>query len=185
VFSIQYLTNDNYRIADREYKINASFDNILRLLDLFDDRTTPDYMKIDIALQMLLDDPLEHLEYAVKYKIVSNILKRYLDNEQEVLIDIAGNVIDLPTPDKEQVIDFNVDAELIYSAFMQAYGIDLIDEQGKLHWLKFRALLHGLPTETRLMEIIGYRSWTESTKSMKQIMREQKQKYRLKGGNNG
>jgi len=28
VFSIQYLTNDNYRIADREYKINASFDNI-------------------------------------------------------------------------------------------------------------------------------------------------------------
>jgi len=68
---------------------------------------------------------------------------------------------------------------------MQAYGIDLIDEQGKLHWLKFRALLHGLPTETRLMEIIGYRSWTESNKSMKQIMREQKQKYRLKGGNNG
>jgi len=36
VFSIQYLTNDNYRIADREYKINASL-TILRLLDLFDD----------------------------------------------------------------------------------------------------------------------------------------------------
>jgi len=52
----------------------------------------------------------------------------------------------------------------------------LAEVQSIIAWIADRNKVNG---------IIGYRSWTESNKSMKQIMREQKQKYRLKGGNNG
>lgn len=54
-------------------------------------------------------------------------------------------------------IDFEQDAALIYAAFMQAYNIDLRTER-KLHWMNFRALLAGLPSDTRLAEIIKIRT---------------------------
>lgn len=54
----------------------------------------------------------------------------------------------------EKVIDFDVDAEYIYAAFFEQYGIDLIDTP--LHWHKFLALLHGLH-DTKLNSIIEIR----------------------------
>lgn len=55
-------------------------------------------------------------------------------------------------------IDFLQDAPYIYAGFHQAYGIDLYDEQGKLHWLKFLALFRALPENTRIMEIVSIRT---------------------------
>ena len=45
----------------------------------------------------------------------------------------------------------------IYAAFRQAYGIDLFQEQGKLQWWEFVALLGALPSDTRLSNIIDIR----------------------------
>ena len=58
----------------------------------------------------------------------------------------------------QKSMDFIQDGPLIYAAFMQAYGIDLNAQRGKLHWWKFTALLHGLPSNTRLMEIVQIRT---------------------------
>ena len=55
-------------------------------------------------------------------------------------------------------MDFIQDGPLIYAAFMQAYGLDLNDQRGKLHWWKFSALLNGLPKDTRLMEVVQIRT---------------------------
>ena len=55
-------------------------------------------------------------------------------------------------------IDYEKDTSLIYAAFRQAYGIDLFEMQGKLHWIKFLMLLNNLPEDTKLSKVIGYRT---------------------------
>lgn len=60
------------------------------------------------------------------------------------------------------VIDYELDADLIYSAFLGQYGIDLVDIE-YLHWHKFLALLSGLNDSTRLHEVMGYRCYEPST----------------------
>lgn len=54
----------------------------------------------------------------------------------------------------EKVIDYTVDADYIYAAFLERYGIDLVASD--LHWYKFQALFRGLH-DTKINEIIGYR----------------------------
>ena len=58
----------------------------------------------------------------------------------------------------DDVLFYQYDGDYIYSAFMQAYGIDLLETD--LHWHKFLALMNGLPDCTRLSAIMGYRSYT-------------------------
>ncbi len=52
-------------------------------------------------------------------------------------------------------LDYELDSDYIYAAFLQQYGIDLLDIP-ELHWHKFLALLNGLKG-TKLDEIMGYR----------------------------
>lgn len=60
------------------------------------------------------------------------------------------------------VIDYELDADLIYSAFMEQYGIDLLEVE-HLHWHKFLALLAGIGENTKLREVMGYRCYEKST----------------------
>jgi len=62
---------------------------------------------------------------------------------------------------KKRYFDFEYDAELIYSAFLQQYSIDLCDTS--LHWWKFKALLGGLSEETHFAKVIGFRSMNISS----------------------
>ena len=65
---------------------------------------------------------------------------------------------------------------------MQAYQIDLIEEQGRLHWQKFNALLAGLPDGTKFVEVMKIRAWKpqkgEDAKE-KQRMRKLQEEYAL------
>lgn len=55
------------------------------------------------------------------------------------------------------MVDFERDGDYIYASFMQAYRIDLIDEQGKLPWKKFLYLFNGLPADTKIKQIMRIR----------------------------
>ena len=55
----------------------------------------------------------------------------------------------------ERIIDYSIDADLIYAALMQCYGLDLC--VGEIHWHKVRALVTGI-TGTKLNEVMSYRS---------------------------
>lgn len=59
----------------------------------------------------------------------------------------------------EILLDYEKDANLIYSAFYHYYNIDLLDANLHLHWYKFSALLDGLK-ETKLNDVMGFRSYT-------------------------
>ena len=75
---------------------------------------------------------------------------------------------------EEIMLDFELDADLIFSAFWGQYGIDLTEVD--LHWYKFLALLSGINDSTKLREVMGYRAYDKNQKGdqyekMKRIWR--------------
>lgn len=57
---------------------------------------------------------------------------------------------------RKQIYSFEQDDFLIYSAFMEQYGIDL--NETKLHWWKFKAMFDGLNDNILFSKVMGYRS---------------------------
>lgn len=91
----------------------------------------------------------------------------------EKLLEFFQPKTPLPRPIGEssggKVLDYEIDADLIYAAFYEQYGIDLleIDKHGhavQIHWHRFLALLSGLHN-TKLNEVMSWRSWTGDTKT--------------------
>lgn len=83
----------------------------------------------------------------------------------------------------KRITDFDQDADLIYAAFRQTYGIDLRRE--RLHWLEFSALLTGLPGGSRYAEILSIRTRelpapTKYNAEERRWLMEAKQKYALR-----
>ena len=61
-----------------------------------------------------------------------------------------------------KALDYKIDADLIYSAILEQYKIDLMDKG--IHWHKVRAMIDGLHG-TKLDEIIGYRCFRPAPKN--------------------
>ena len=85
----------------------------------------------------------------------------------------------LPRTDKlessgEKAVDYAIDADYIFAAFMERYGIDLVESD--MHWYKFQALFKGLH-DTKLNEIIGYRLW-ENTSGKRDAYTRQMEKLK-------
>ena len=72
-----------------------------------------------------------------------------------------------------QIYSYLFDDEYIFAAFLEQYGVDL-QEIPYLHWWKFKAMFLGLKSDTRIVEIMGYRSMDITSK----MSSEQKQFYR-------
>ena len=68
--------------------------------------------------------------------------------------------------------DYEIDDELIYSAFMETYRIDL--SKG-MHWWKFKALFKGLNSECEFCKIKSYRLYDGKDKDLLEL----KEHYKL------
>lgn len=75
--------------------------------------------------------------------------------EPRGILAFANPQHEIPRGESSGVItlDYEIDADLIYSAFLGQYGIDLVDIE-ELHWHKFLALLRGLNASTKLHEVM-------------------------------
>ena len=86
----------------------------------------------------------------------------------------------LPHPTGKQgarALDWLIDSEYIYTAFLQQYGIDL--ETNDMHWHKFLSLFNGL-TGTKLNDIISARLYEKPKKNDKRDgMEEIKNSWKL------
>ena len=152
--------NDIVEYRGMQFDIDMDFANILRFTELLEDDECDNYEKIIIGLNMLVVnfEDVEQLFFDDKYKLFVTILKEKLDfniDEQQNNGEQAGNN-DNPPPKKEY--DFAVDGERIYASFLMDYGIDLIEQQGKLHWKKFLALFEGLSEKTPFMQVVHIRT---------------------------
>ncbi|MBR1713491.1 MAG: hypothetical protein IJ717_00905 [Treponema sp.] len=75
----------------------------------------------------------------------------------------------------KKVLDFDIDSDYIYSAFLELYGIDLIESS--MHYLKFQALLKGLHG-TKLNDIIGYRLYENHSRTYGEYERQMEELQR-------
>lgn len=148
-----------------EYTIDLTFDNVLDVFDVMDDVFLRDYEKIKIALELLLGKDSEEWD-ELPIKLWNYILENFIHIKEKQIIeyDIKGNPMPVAEEEDatERITDIRNDAEYIYTSFRQAYNINLYEEQGKLHWFEFRALLNGLPSNTVMQRIIQIRLWKPS-----------------------
>lgn len=126
-------------VDGQEYRLTPAFDNVLQMYAQLDDEDLTDAERMELMLYYLTDDGPQDA------RILTAACEALFPTERK------------PKAAAKKAFDFVQDADLIYAGFMQAYGLDLIDQQGKLHWLKFLALLQGLPSNTRFREVVEIR----------------------------
>jgi hypothetical protein len=154
--------DDSFEWKGEVFHIDMSFDNILRLFEMFEDDLLMEIEKPFIAIQILIEEETENIfdSYDEVYELFKYLLKEFLD------IDLDSKNDD----DQTKIYDFKKDAEIIFASFYAEYNIDLLEMQGKLHWFKFLALLNNLDDESKFKQVIEIRTM--------KIPKESSQEYR-------
>ena len=157
-----------------EYKINTDFRIGIMFELLMQDNTLTDMEKVEITLNLyypeIPHDPIQALEKILWFYRCG---KEY---DPESLQEGTGD-----TTQQQAIYSFEHDAEYIYAAFLDQYGIDLQDIE-HLHWWKFRALFKGLKEDNLIVKIMGYRAIKiddSMTDSEKKFYRRMKRIYAL------
>lgn len=196
---------DKLVIDDKEYALDLSFDNILKMFEMMRDDDIPEYIKPHFAIRMLISKSLagntreekaesfnndfENYSIEEMSKVFKSVFEEHISlsdvKDNHVEYDLAGNPMKTTASNGKQEqapYDIRYDGDYIYASFLQAYGIDLFDVQGELHWRKFNALLSGLPEGTKLMEVIKIRKWKPQkgdSSEYKEEMRRLQKDYAL------
>ena len=196
---------DKLVIDDKEYALDLSFDTVLKMFEMMRDDDIPEYIKPHFAIRMLISKSLagntreekaesfnndfENYSIEEMSKVFKSVFEEHISlsdvKDNHVEYDLAGNPMKTTASDdtkQRAPYDIRYDGDYIYSSFLQAYGIDLFDVQGELHWRKFNALLSGLPEGTKLMEVIKIRKWKPQkgdSSEYKEEMRRLQKDYAL------
>lgn len=123
---------------DNVYSVDLSYAVFFAVADLLeDDRLTPE-QQIRGALDMFIgpEAPLDIELLRAIYDLIKS---------------------DRPKIDGPKYTDIEQDWPYICASFQQAYGIDLYADKS-MHIMRFQALLQGLPSDTKLADIIRIRS---------------------------
>nr|DAK35850.1 MAG TPA: hypothetical protein [Caudoviricetes sp.] len=157
---------DKLVIDDKEFPLDLSFDNILRLFEMWRDEDVPEFVKPHFGIRILTGETLEDFTVEEMSEVFNEVFEEHISlstvEDNHVEYDLAGNPMKTTASNGKQEqapYDIRYDGDYIYASFLQAYGIDLFDVQGKLHWKKFNALLSGLPEGTKFMEVVKIRKW--------------------------
>lgn len=142
---------DEIEIDDVVYGLDLWFDTVLRFFDLMDDREFSNAGKIRTAFHMLVDVGDDDFDLEVMYETVQHVVASFIVNLDDEDEESGGG-------STKKTYDLKQDASYIYASFLQEYKIDLIEQQGKLRWEKFKALLSGMRDDTKFKEIIGIRA---------------------------
>lgn len=177
---------DKLVIDDEEFPLNLSFDNVLRLFEMWRDEDVPEFVKPHFGIRILTGETLEDFTVEEMSEVFNEVFEEHISlstvEDNHVEYDLAGNPMKTTASNGKQEqapYDIRYDGDYIYASFLQAYGIDLFDVQGELHWKKFNALLSGLPEGTKFMEVIKIRKWkpqkgdsTEYKEEMRKLQKD-------------
>lgn len=140
---------DRFEYEGKTIHLGLAFDNVLRMFEVFNHFLFSSYEKIDIALEILIKeyDLIEDMDIQEKNALLLFIMNQFLG------IDTNDN----QDSTSKKVFDFQQDAGIIYASFMNCYHIDLIEQQGKLHWMKFIQLFNHLDDKSKFKEVVNIR----------------------------
>lgn len=183
---LQYGLETEITIDDVTYPLDLSFNTILKIIDINNDEELTLFDQLGLIYTLLFDFNDSELSDFVRDKdledltnIYNSITQDLFETADEDEYDEEGLLIKLGNKNDKQLYDIEHDAKLIYAGFWQAYGIDLYEQHGKLHWIKFKALLAGLPKDTRFAEVTSLRAWEPSKVDYDTAMRRNQQKVAL------
>lgn len=172
------LLPTSVEVGGRSFDINTDFRTGILLEQLFADREYSQQDKLSMAITLyfgnqLVDDLRDAIDQIQWFYSVGK--EKFAATENEV----SDRRSKIRKP--ERVLDYDIDAPLIYSSFLTQYGLDLQDVES-LHWWKFHAMLHGLKDDLPLSRIMLYRgidlNTIKDTKLRKQYA-SLKAKYKL------
>lgn len=138
---------DSFTMDGVRYALRLDFDRVLRYLELIKQEGITAQEAADIGCKWLVTVP-KSIQPEIGARLIERLFKEV----------IAPPKRRLAQKTKQRAFDFNIDAELIYASFMRDYGIDLIREQGQLHWCGFIALFNGLSEETPIKQVMRIRT---------------------------
>lgn len=185
MFKLTDRNRDIYEWAGVPIELNLSFDNVLKMMELFDDESVSSRVKPNIALNMLIVDKtlLSQLNPSRKEQLLTDVFRDKLN------IDLSSpknkNEITESNDNEEEespeipVVNFTIDAERIFASFLYDYNINLFDQQGVLQWGEFLALFNNLSEKTPMRTAIHYRT-CEIPKKDKYNGEERKQIKKMK-----
>ncbi|MDQ8550067.1 Gp15 family bacteriophage protein [Enterococcus faecium] len=167
-----------------ELPIDLTFDNVLDVFDILEDSDLFPEEKVNMCLELLISDFEKNFQgpSEQQFLLFNHILENYISvgDSDGFETDRLGNP--MPNAVKEKkTISLVHDAKYIYASFRQI-GINLFEEQGRMMWEEFQALLESLPDDTILARIIQIRTWEPSKgepAKEKERMRKLQQKYAL------
>ncbi len=145
-------------------KIDTNFRSFILFELLMQDNSLNEKQKIALSINLFYKEPPKDLK-----KAIQGILWFYSggkEKKKEKKQGVTNNT-------KKQIYSFEHDADLIYSAFLSQYNVDL-NEIEYLHWWKFKSLFEGLNDENKICQYMSYRSMDISKIKDK----EQKKHYR-------
>ncbi|VDG98910.1 Bacteriophage Gp15 protein [Lysinibacillus sphaericus] len=186
MFSLAYPLTDSVEINGKTYPVYLSFDNVLRLIDMLNDQDLDDATQVELGVQMLTGIEID-CSLQQKSEILNELFQQLIANGENKTqsVDIEGNPMPSMEDASEEVYSLVEDAEYIYASFMQDYGMDLFEYQGKLHWAKFRALLSGLRDDTKFKKVLEIRQMEvptgKGTEKERKAVIEAKKAYALNG----
>ena len=132
----------------KRYRLRLTVSNVLRYFELCDDSEGLTFEEIsEIGFAWLVKGG-KNLPLYKKIEFMEKIYSEYINPPQKRLKGQKN----------QSVVSFGYDSSFIYSAFMEAYGIDLWDQATKMHWCKFLALFEGIPENCILRQIMGIRA---------------------------
>lgn len=146
-------------------KINTDFRISILFELLMQDMEINNKEKVIQSLQLYYPNFLQIKDYD---KAIKDMLWFYRSGKE-----LANSKNNNTRENQKQIYNYEFDAEYIYSAFMQQYGIDLQDVE-HLHWWKFKALFNGLSENVQFVKIMGYRAMDLSK------IKDKKEKARYK-----
>lgn len=147
--------------------IYPSFRNMVRLEILLGEEPFALEIQTALALNLLYKNPPKELP-----KALEGLLWFYRCG-QAAESSAAAPCPRPPAP----AYCFKQDAPLIYAAFYSTYGINL-NQIPFMHWWEFSALFTALPSSTRFMQVVNYR--TAELDGMEENQRAFYQKMRAK-----
>lgn len=158
-------------VGGEAFPIRSDFRDGIRFESMMYDERVPDGAKVNMALSILLPErPPAHL----LAETLEAMLSFYRCGKPEAP---EGD-------DGRQLYSFAHDYDIIYAAFLQAYGIDLLDPATTLHWWKFRAMLLALPEDCQFMRVVGYRAarvTSDMSREQRSHIRKMQRLYALPG----
>lgn len=147
---LDYLPT-SFSIDGKKYEFNYDFRTSILFCLLMQDTELTEEEKILQGLQLYYPVIPSNIEEA--YEKILYFYSRGKEIEDNKKVKQGKRIF---KRNNNRAYDFEIDANLIFSAFMTQYNINL--NRDNLHWWEFMSLFNSLKDDTEIVKIMNYRT---------------------------